>query len=68
MSENGISPGVLELATVLRDLQRKYRLDSIAGTMRLPDGHAITLRWSGSLLELERDTGEVVLVPGAGLI
>lgn len=56
------SLGVLDMAIALRSQQRRFELDTIAGTRRLPDGHSMTMRWSGDVLELERDDGEIVLL------
>lgn len=57
--------GVLGLSIALRDLRDRYGLDSVSATNGLPDGHEITLRWCGEVLEIERDDGEVVLVDTA---
>lgn len=62
-----IGPGVLELSLALRGLQRRFELDSVAGSRRLPDGHTITMRWSSDVLELEREDGEIVVVDTAVL-
>ena len=66
MSDN-LTPGVLGLAFALRELQRSFDLDTVAGSRRLPDGHEITMRWSGNVLELEREDGEIVLLNGEAI-
>lgn len=44
-------------------LRDEYELDSVSVTQRLPDGHMITARWAGPILEIERDDGWLVTVP-----
>ena len=56
------SLGVLDLAVALRELQRRFELESVSGSRRLPDGHDLALRWSGDLCSIERDDGEVVML------
>ncbi len=62
------APNTAGLARALRDLARQYDLTILAATTRVDDGHELTLRLvrtncSGELLEIERDTGEVHLLP-----
>lgn len=64
---DGIPAGVLALAVALRDTQTRFELDSIAAT-KVVGGHALTLRWSGGVLEVERDDGELLLVDATGLV
>ena len=67
---DGIPQGVLGLSIALRDVQARFRVDSISATwiQDTPDGHALTLRWSGDVLEIGRDDGEVLLVDTAGMV
>ena len=55
---SGESPGVRDLAAGLREVQSRFGLASVSGSMDLPDGHTMTMRWSGDVLELEREDGE----------
>ena len=54
----GLGLGVLDLAVGLRALQSRFGLETVSATKRVPDGHSITMRWSGGALELEREDGE----------
>jgi hypothetical protein len=54
--------GVAALSAQLQLLMDDWKLDSVAATKRLPDGHLITLRYTGPILSIERDDGVVVLV------
>ena len=65
---DSIPQGVLGLSVALRSVQARFRVDSISATYDLPDDHALTLRWSGDVLEIERDDGELVLVDTAGMV
>ncbi len=61
-------PNTASLSRELRDLARRHDLTILAATLRATDGHELTLRLvrtncSGELLEIERDTGEVHLLP-----
>lgn len=56
--------GVLKLARELRQLQKEWKLDGCAASMMANDGHTLTLRWSGDLLEVEREDGEIMLLDG----
>jgi hypothetical protein len=62
------APNVVDLTRELRDLARRYDLRILAATVRDATGHELTLRLvrtnaCGELLEIERDTGEVHLLP-----
>jgi hypothetical protein len=52
--------GVAALAGDLRKLMDAWELDSVAASRALPDGHSITLKWTGQLLTIESDDGVVV--------
>lgn len=61
------SVGVMDLARSLRVLQTAFNLDEVSATNHLPDGHEITLQWTGDTLHLEREDGEVMLLDGEGI-
>jgi len=63
-----ISLGVMDLAKSLRRVQEEYELSEASATRRLPDGHAITLRWCDDSLELERDDGYILPPLNAELV
>lgn len=58
--------GVMELVGDLRRLQEDWHLDTIAASVRVTDGHTLTVRLSGPVAALERDDGEFVLIPKPG--
>jgi hypothetical protein len=58
--------GVMELVSDLRAVQENWRLDTIAASVRVTDGHTLTVRLSGPVAALERDDGEIVLIPKPG--
>lgn len=62
-----MSDGVLGLARSLRVVQKSFDLDEISATNHLPDGHEITLQWTGDTLHLEREDGKVMLLDGEGI-
>lgn len=64
MSTEEMGDGVLALARDLRQLQKDWELVSAAASKEVGDGHTVTLRWSGDLLEVEREDGEVLLLDG----
>ena len=56
--------GVQALVRSLREVQRRFELDVIAGTREIGDGEHITVRLSGlasTVLELENENGEFVV-------
>lgn len=64
MSAEEVGSGVLKLARDLRQLQKRWKLAGVSASRLLDDGHTLTLRWSGDLLEVEREDGEVMLLDG----
>jgi hypothetical protein len=52
--------GVAALASDLLKLKEAWELDSVAASRSLPDGHKLTLKWTGQLLTIESDDGVVV--------
>jgi hypothetical protein len=54
--------GVAALSRELREFMEAWKLDSVAATHKLPDGHTLTLRWTGPILSIERDDGAMVLL------
>lgn len=56
--------GVQALVHSLREVQRRFELDVIAGTRELREGEHITVRLTGlksTVLELENEAGEFVV-------
>lgn len=62
-----VSPGVADMARVLRTVKHMFDLDSVSGSRRLPNGHVLTLRWSGDSLAIEREDGETMVIDPARL-
>jgi hypothetical protein len=52
--------GVAALASDLLKLKNEWELDSVAATRTVPDGHTITLKWTGPILTIESDDGVIV--------
>lgn len=63
MTDATDTPGVTDLVAAMRGLRNEFTLDTVAITQWLPDGHMLTCRLSGPVLEIERDDGHLVTVP-----
>lgn len=56
----GPSAGLYELAGALRVVRAQFGCEVVSGSIRLPDGHLMTVRVTAHSLELIKDTGERV--------
>lgn len=63
MTDEADKPGVPDLVAAMRGLKDDFDVDSIAVTQWLPDGHMLTFRIAGPVLEIERDDGVLVTIP-----
>jgi hypothetical protein len=60
--------GVAALVGDMRTIAGVWKLDSVAATRRLPDGHMLSIAVAGEVITIERDDGVMVSIPPDALL
>lgn len=55
------------MVAAMRALKDDFGLDTVAITQWLPDGHMLTFRIAGPLVQIEREDGVLVTIPSDDL-